>query len=51
MSLGEKITNVEVTDGELEVGLLDVRTVTVPLAARGIAIKSRSRTKWPFAIP
>jgi hypothetical protein len=32
MSPGEKIVNVEVTEDELKVELLDGRTVTVPLA-------------------
>ena len=51
MSTGEKIVNVEVTEDELKVELLDGRTVSVPLAwyPRLLHAKPEQRANWELA--
>ena len=51
MSPGEKIVNVEVTEDELKVELLDGRTVTVPLAwyPRLLHASPEQRANWKIA--
>lgn len=51
MSPGEKIVNVEITEDELKVELLDGRTVTVPLAwyTRLLHASPEDRANWKIA--
>ena len=51
MSPGEKIVNVEVSDDDLKVELLDGRTVTVPLAwyPRLLHANPGQRANWKIA--
>jgi hypothetical protein len=51
MSPGEKIVNVEITEDELKVDLLDGRTVTVPLAwyPRLLHASPEDRANWKIA--
>ena len=51
MSPGEKIVNVEITEDELKVELLDGRTVTVPLAwyPRLLHATPDQRANWKIA--
>ena len=51
MSPGEKVVDVEVTEDELKVGLLDGRTITVPLTwyPRLLHATPEQRTNWVIA--
>ena len=51
MSPGERIVNVEVTEDELKVELIDGRTVTVPLAwyPRLLHATPQQRANWTIA--
>ena len=51
MSPGEKVVEVEVTEDELKVGLLDGRTITVPLAwyPRLLHASPEQRANWVIA--
>jgi len=51
MSPGEKAVDVEVTEEELKVGLLDGRTIIVPLAwyPRLLRATPSQRANWKFA--
>lgn len=51
MNPGEKIVNVEVTEDELKVALLDGRTITVPLAwyPRLLHASAEQRANWQIA--
>ncbi len=51
MNPGEKIVNVEITEDELKVDLLDGRTVTVPLAwyPRLLHASPEDRANWKIA--
>ena len=51
MNPGEKAVEVEITDDELKVGLLDGRTITVPLVwyPRLLHATPEQRANWKFA--
>ena len=51
MSPGEKVVDVEVTEDELKVGLLDGRTITAPLAwyPRLLHATPKQRANWVIA--